>query len=61
MAFLKNIFDTRKILDDKRFLNPVNHIELFSVILKSDMDQGCILLNINPIPVGQIPTKAFPV
>ena len=31
MAFLKNIFDTRKILDDKRFLTPVNHIELCDI------------------------------
>ena len=43
------------------FLNPANHIEFFSVILKSDMDPGCILLNINPIPIGEISTKAFSV
>ena len=64
MAFLKNIFDARKILDDKPFifflLNPANHIEFFSVISKSDMEPGCILLNINLIPVREIPTKAFP-
>ena len=49
IAFLRNIFDTKKILDDKpfmfSFLNPVNHMEFFSVILKSDMEPGCILLN----------------
>ena len=65
MAILKTIFDTRKILNDKPFLsfflNPANHIEFFSVILKSDMDPGCILLNINPIPIGEISTKAFSV
>ena len=65
IAFLKNIFVTRKILNDKlfifSFLNPSNEIDFFSVILKSDMDQGCVLLNINPIPIGEIPTKAFPV
>ena len=53
MAFSKNIFNTRKILDEKPFmlffLNPANHIEYFSVILKSDMNPGCILLKINPI------------
>ena len=41
------------------FLNPVNHIEFFSVILKSDIDPGCILLNIKSIPIGEIPTEAF--
>ena len=41
------------------FLNPANHIEFFSVILKSDIDPGCILLNIKSIPIGEIPTKAF--
>ena len=65
MAFLKIIIDTKKILDDKPFvfffLNPANHMEFFSVILKSDLDQGCILLNINPIPIGENPTKAYPV
>ena len=65
MAFLKNIYDTRKILDDKPFmfffLNSANHIEFFAVILKSDMDPGCILLNINPIPIREIPTRAVPV
>ena len=49
ITFLRNIFDTKKILDDKpfmfSFLNPANHIEFFSVILKSDMEPGCILLN----------------
>ena len=59
MAFLKIIFNSRKKLDDKTFmfffLNPANHIEFFSMILKSDMDPGCILLKINPIPVGEIP------
>ena len=63
MAFLRNIFDTRKILDDKPFmfffLNPTNHMESFSVISNSDMEPGCILLNINPIPIKEIPTKAF--
>ena len=29
--------------------------------LKSDMDSGCILLNINLIPIGEILTKTFPV
>ena len=24
------------------------------------MDPGCILFNINPIPIEEIPTKAFP-
>ena len=65
MTFLKNIFDTRNILDDKPFmfyfLNPANHIEFFSAILKLHMDPGYILLNINLIPIGEIPTKAFPV
>ena len=65
MAFLRNIFDTKKILNDKPFLffilNTANHIEVFSMISKSDMEPGCILLNINPIPIREIPTKAFPV
>ena len=65
MVFLKNFFDTRKILNDKPFMfffqNPANQIELFSVILKSDMDQGCLLLDINTIPIREIATKAFPV
>ena len=65
MAFLKNIFHTRKILDHKHFmfffLNPANHIEFFSVILKSEMDPECILLNIKPIPIREIPIRAFPV
>ena len=65
MALLKNIFDTRKILYDKPFmfflLNSTNHIEFFSVVLKSDMVPGCILLNINPILIWEITTKAFPV
>ena len=25
------------------------------------MDTGCILLNINPIAIGEIPDEAFPV
>ena len=33
-------------------LSPANHIEFFSVVSKSDMEPGCILLNINPIPIG---------
>ena len=40
---------------------PANHIKFFSVILKSDMDPGCVLLNINPISIREIPTRAFPV
>ena len=42
------------------FLNPATHIDFFSVILKSNMDQGCILLNIDHIPIREIPVKAFP-
>ena len=65
MVFLKNIFDVRKILDDKPFMfffvNPANHLEMFSEVLKLDMDPGYILLNINPIPIREIPTRAFPV
>ena len=65
MAFLKNIFHSRKTLDGKPFmfffLNPVNHIEFFSVILKSDMIPGCILLNFNITPIWEILTKPFPV
>ena len=65
MVFLRNIFDTRKILDDKPFmfffLNPANHTEFFSEISKSVMEPGCILLNINTIPIREIPTKAFTV
>ena len=65
MAFLKIIFDTKKILDDNPFvfffLNAANHMEFFSVVLKSGLDQGCILLNINPIPVREILTKTYPV
>ena len=61
IAFLNNIFDTRKILDYKPcmliFINPAKHIEFLPVILKSDMDPECILLNINTIPID----KAFPV
>ena len=38
MAFLKNIFYTRKILDDKPFmfffLNEANHIKCFSMLHK---------------------------
>ena len=41
------------------FLNPANHTKFFSVILKSDMDPACILLNIKPIPIREIPTRAF--
>ena len=52
MAFLKSIFDTREILDDRLlmlfYINLANHIKFFSVILKSDVDPECILLNINP-------------
>ena len=29
--------------------------------LETDMDSGCILLNVNFIPNGEIPTKGFPV
>ena len=65
MAFLKNIFDTRKILDDRPimffFLNPANHIEFFSVISRSDMEPACILLNISPIPIWEVPTRPFQV
>ena len=43
------------------FLNPASHIKLFSVILKSDMDPGYILLSIDPISIREIPTKVFPV
>ena len=54
VTFLKYIFHTRKTLDDKSFifffLNPANHIAFFSVISMSGME-----------PVGEIPTKAFPV
>ena len=41
------------------FLNPANHFEFFSVILKWDMDPLCILLNIKLIPIGEISTKAL--
>ena len=65
MAFLRSIFNTRKILGDKPFvfffLNLANHIELFSVISKLDMEPRYILLNINPIPIREVSTKAFPV
>ena len=65
MTFLKNIVDTRKTFDDKHFMfffvNPSNHINFFSVVLSSDMEPECILLNINPIPTRQITTRAFPV
>ena len=57
------MFDTREILDDRLvmlfYINLANHIEFFSVILKSDVDPECILLNINPIPIREIPTRAF--
>ena len=62
MAFLKNIFDTRKILDEtlSMFLFlPANHIEFFSVMSKSDMEPRHILLNISPIPTREIPNKVF--
>ena len=65
MAFLRKVFDTRNMLDDKTFmvflLNPANHSEFFSVISKPDMEPGCILLKIKPIPIREIPTKALPV
>ena len=65
IAFLKNIFDTRKILDGKPlmffFLNPANDTEFFPTIWKSGMDPGCILQNINPILTEEILTKTFPV
>ena len=65
MTILKNIFYTRKIFNNKSFmfffLDPAIHIEFFSVISKSDMEPGCILLNINPILIREISTKAFPV
>ena len=65
MAFLKNIVDTRKTFDDKHimfvFVNSSNHIKFFSVVLKSVMEPEWILLNINPIPIRQITTRAFPV
>ena len=65
MAFFKNIFDTRKILDDKPFIfvfvNPANNIDFFSIISKSDMEPGCILLNIKLIPIRETPIKTFPV
>ena len=64
MAILKTIFDTRKILNDKPFLsfflNPANHIEFFSVILKSDMEPGCIFLNINPISIKKNTNQSLP-
>ena len=49
IAFLKNIIDNRKILDGKIFMFlflPANCIEFFSMISKSDIESGCILLNI---------------
>ena len=64
MRLFKNIVDTRKLLVDKSFmffLNPANHIKIYSVILKSDMEPGCILLKIKPISIREIPTRAFPV
>ena len=65
MALLKNIFDTRKNLDDKPFmfffLNPPDHVEFFSAVLKSVIAPRCILLKINPIPIAEIPAKSFPV
>ena len=36
-------------------------MEFFFVILKSNIDQGCILLNIKPIAIGEIQTKVSPV
>ena len=65
MVLLKNIFDTRKIFDDKLTmffpLNPASHSKFFSEVVKSVMDPGRILLNINPVPIKEISTKAFPV
>ena len=64
MRLFKNIVDTRKLLVDKSFmffLNPANHIKIYSVILKSDMEPGYILLKIKPISIREIPTRAFPV
>ena len=43
------------------FQNPANHIEFSSVVFKSNVDSGCILLKINPLPVTEIPIRAFPV
>ena len=65
MAFLENIFHTKKILDDRPFmfffLNLANHIEFFSKILKLDVDLAYMLLNINHIPIRKIPPRVFPV
>ena len=65
MAFLKKFFDTREILDERLimffFLNPANHIEFFSVISRSDMEPACILLNISPITIWEVPTRPFQV
>ena len=63
MTCLENIFDRTKILDGKTyvwydfmfFLNKVNHIKLFFVILKS----GYISLKTYPISMGEILTKTF--
>ena len=61
LFFLRNIFDTTKNLGWQTLyvllLNPANHIEFFSVIPKPDMEPWRILLNINPIPIIEIPTK----
>ena len=59
MVFLKNISGTRNIWFF--FLNPANHIEFFSVISRSDVEPGSILLNIKHIPIREIPIKAFPI
>ena len=34
------------------FVNPASHMEFLSVVLKSVMDPGCILLNIHPVAIG---------
>ena len=63
MVFLKNVYDTRKILDKRFmffFLCPANHIGFFYVIWKPDVDPGCILLNINPIPIGGNSNQSLP-
>ena len=36
-------------------------MRFFSLILEPDMDSGYILLNINSISTGEIPTKGFEV
>ena len=63
MVLLKNIFDTRKIFDDKIImffsLNPASRSKFSSEVAKSVMDPGGTLPNINPIPIKEISTKAF--